>query len=209
MSDLPPLPDPVAHRRHWLEYAATGAALVLSAVSLWVAIGTMDAKTKMVQAASWPFLQAATSDSAPDGSRILIFDMVNAGVGPALVETFEVKLDGRPLRTASEMMQRCCGYDPRKPHPVAIHQPGIGSWTEGNLAGTVIRAGESRRLFAYPMTDANARAWTILRDIVAARRLLARACYCSVFGECWQGSSAGLHPTRVDRCVAPAVPYTE
>jgi hypothetical protein len=203
MSDLPERP------RHWLEYVATGAALLISAISLWVAIRTADANSKMVAAASWPYVQIDTSDATPDGKSVLTFDVSNAGVGPALVETFEVSYFGRPIRSSRELLQICCGFDPTKPRPVFEHQPNIGSWTEGTTGGAVLRAGEVHTFFNYPMTNANQRAWTILRNAVANRRLLARACYCSVFDECWQGGFIGIHPVRVDHCPAPDVPYTE
>ncbi|HUO89344.1 MAG TPA: hypothetical protein VMU08_09230 [Rhizomicrobium sp.] len=206
MSDIPLPPN---RPRHWIEYVATGAALLISAISLWVAIRTADANNKMVAAASWPYLQIDTSDATPDGRQVLSFDMTNAGVGPALVEAFEVSYYGKPIRSSRELLQVCCGFDPAKPRPVSVHQPNIGTWTEGTTGGSVLRAGEVRVFFNYPMTDANQRAWTILKDAVANRHLLARACYCSVFGECWQGGFTGIHPARVDRCAAPAVPYTQ
>jgi hypothetical protein len=209
MSDLPPILEPVPHRRHWLEYVATGAALLISAVSLWVAVSTMDANSKMVTASSWPFLQITTSDAAPDGKSILTIEIGNAGVGPALVENFEVTFNGKSVGSSQELLTLCCGYDPHKPHPVAVHQPNIGSWTEGTVGGSVIRAGESRTFFKLPLTAQNEHTWNILRDAVSNRRLLARACYCSVFEECWQGPFIGLHPTRVDRCVEPKVPYIQ
>ncbi|MBS0471508.1 MAG: hypothetical protein JSR60_10585 [Proteobacteria bacterium] len=205
MTDIQPPLEP--HRRHWVEYVATAAALLISAVSLWVAIRTEDANNKMVAAASWPYLQVSTNDTTPDGQSVLSFDVVNAGVGPAMVETFEVWLDGKPVHSAEEALARCCGYDPKKPHPVVTHQPNIGSWTQGTIANTVIRAGESRTFFKYPQTAANVAAWTTLRNAVSTGRLVARACYCSVFEECWQGVFTGLHPKRVDRCPVPAVPY--
>jgi hypothetical protein len=163
----------------------------------------------MVTASSWPFLQITTSDATPDGKNVLTFEIGNAGVGPALVENFEVIFNGKPVSSSQELLQRCCGYDPRKPHPVSVNQPQIGSWTEGTVAGSVIRAGESRIFFKLPLTAQNEHTWTILRDAVSSRRLLARACYCSVFEECWQGPFLGLHPARVDRCVDPKVPYTQ
>ncbi len=209
MSDIPPILEPAPHRRHWLEYVATGVALLLSAVSLWVAIGTMDANQKMVAASSWPYLQLTTSDAAPDGTDVLTFDIGNAGVGPALVENFEVQYNGKPIASSAQLLQRCCGYDPRQPHPVAVHQPSIGSWTEGTVGGSVIRAGETRNFFKMVRTAQNVHTFNTLREAIAARRLVARYCYCSVFSECWQSPFTGLHPTRVDRCAVPAVPYTE
>lgn len=209
MSDLPPLSEPPIHRRHWLEYVATGAALVLSAVSLWVAIGTMDANTKMVQAASWPFLQIDTSDGTPDGAEIMMFDVVNSGVGPALVQSFEVQLDGKPVKSSADLLTKCCGYDPKKPRPMSVYQPEIGSWTTGTISQSVIRAGETRQFFRLVKTDKNERTYQILKKAVAERRLVARGCWCSVFDECWQGGFIGLHVERVDRCAVPAVPYTQ
>ncbi|HEX4304201.1 MAG TPA: hypothetical protein VHZ78_15500 [Rhizomicrobium sp.] len=209
MSDVPPILEPVPHRRHWLEYVATGVALLLSAVSLWVAVGTMDANQKMVAASSWPYLQITTSDVAPDGSSALTFDVGNAGVGPALVENFEVQYNGKPIASSDQLLHLCCGYDPRKPRPVAVNQPNIGSWTEGTVGGSVIRAGETRNFFKMALTAQNAHTWNILRDAVTTHRLVARFCYCSVFSECWQSLFVGLHPTRVHRCAEPAVPYIE
>jgi len=209
MTDIDPLPQAPHHRRHWLEYVATGAALFISAVSLWVAIGTMDANNKMVAAASWPFLQIDTSDGLPDGTEVMRFDVSNAGVGPAIVQTFETQLDGKPVKSSAELLARCCGFDPKKPRPVIVNQPQIGSWTTGTIAQSVIRAGEMREFFRLVKTDKNDRTYQILKKAVAERRLLARACWCSVFNECWQGSFIGLKAERVDTCAVPAVPYSQ
>jgi len=209
MSDIDPLPPAPHYRRHWLEYVATGAALFISAVSLWVAIGTMDANNKMVAAAVWPFLQIDTSDGLPDGTQVMRFDVSNAGVGPAVVQSFEVQLDGKPLGSSAQLLTICCGYDPKKPHPVATHQPQIGSWTTGTIAQSVIRAGETREFFRLARTEQNDATYNFLKNAVAQRRLLARACWCSVFNECWQGSYVGLNAQRVDRCVVPAVSYSQ
>lgn len=209
MSDIPLPPEPTPHRRHWLEYVATGAALLLSAVSLWVAIGTMEANNKMVAAASWPFLQIDTSDGLPDGTEVMTFDVINAGVGPAMVQTFEVQLDGKPIRSSGDLLTKCCGYDPKKPRPMSVYQPEIGGWITGTIAESVIRAGETRVFFRLAKTDKNGATYAFLKRAVAEHRLLARGCWCSVFEECWQGSFIGLKAQRVDRCEAPAVPYTQ
>ncbi|MEI9993192.1 MAG: hypothetical protein WDM91_01245 [Rhizomicrobium sp.] len=205
MSDIPPPLEP--RPRHWLEYAATGLALALSAISLWVAVGTMDANKKMVAAASWPFLQFSTSDGDAKGNSVLTFEVINAGVGPALVETLEVYYRGKPMTTSHDLLQRCCHYDPRL--GPARDQPRTGSIQVGTVGKTVIRAGESRAFFTYAKTATNADGWEVLRKAVSDGTLVARACYCSVFDECWQGAFTGIHPKRVDRCEVPAVSYTQ
>ncbi len=77
------------------------------------------------------------------------------------------------------------------------------------MADGVLRADEERVFFKYPLTKANARAFQTVKAAVLSRRLVARACYCSVFNECWQGGFTGLHPTPVDRCVPLAVGYQQ
>jgi hypothetical protein len=202
MSDVPPLLEPVPHRRHWLEYVATGAALLLSAVSLWVAIGTMDANTKMVQAASWPFLQLDSSNAlgTPD-KRQIMFSVTNSGVGPAKVESFEMFWKGKPVRRSRDLILRCCGPE---------HDPPLtrGPWTNGTIGGTVIRAGESRMFITYDETPDNKASWDAL-DQARLKELVFRICYCSVFDECFRTDFNALHPARVDRCPVPAAPYKD
>ena len=56
MADLPEIPRHPP--RHWLEYVSTFVAVVISLVSLWVAIETEVANRQMVAASSWPLLIA-------------------------------------------------------------------------------------------------------------------------------------------------------
>ena len=43
----------------------------------------------------------------------------------------------------------------------------------------------------------------------ARREVKFRACYCSVFDECWIGSLKDLEPKRVDRCPPVQITYVE
>ena len=70
-------------RKDWLEYAVTALVLVISVLSLWVAVGTEDANRRMVAAASWPFLEADEGNADEQGLPHLRFTVANSGVGPA------------------------------------------------------------------------------------------------------------------------------
>ncbi len=201
MSDLPPLPEPAIHRRHWLEYVATGAALVLSAVSLWVAVGTMDANRKMVAAASWPFLQIESSDAAGGAQPQMVFSVINSGIGPAKVESFEVLWNGKPVRSSRDLIWRCCG---RK------HSPPLknGSWVTSTIGSTVIRAGEARNFIVYDKLSGDPASWDAL-DLARREQLQYSICYCSVFDECWVTHENNVHPDPVDRCPVPPVSYND
>jgi hypothetical protein len=195
MSDIPPLLETPVHRRHWLEYVATAAALLLSAVSLWVAIGTMDANRKMVAAASWPFLQLDTSNGDAAGHDVISFSVTNAGVGPAVVETFELSWHGIPMHSGQELLEHCCGY-----------KQGQIVWSTGTVAVGVIRTGETRMFITYPKGPKNAATYDAF-NFTRLKGLSYSACFCSVFGECWLSDLRDLHPPRIDKCPAAEVPY--
>lgn len=108
MSGLPPISR---LQRHWLEYVSTVIAVVVSVVLLWVAIGSEDANRKIVAASSWPFLQVMTGNSNAQNRPELIFNVTNAGVGPAKVKSFEVFWKGKPYRSSFQLMHDCCGYE--------------------------------------------------------------------------------------------------
>lgn len=190
--------------RKWFEIAAALAALLVSAVSLWVAIGTEDANRKMVSAASWPLIQFLGSDvDVQTHGQVLSLMMSNAGVGPAKIETFELFYRGRAMRDAGDLMKTCCGYV----RPAATADRPLTS----TVPATVLRAGETRSYLIYARTDATAPVYERL-DAARRREIAVRACYCSVFDECWISDDRDpsvLQPRPVKACIAPPVSYRD
>ena len=141
-------------------------------------------------------------------SARIMLALANSGVGPAKVESFELSWNGKAYATSQAFLADCCGFlpvtfpaDPNAPRtPV----------TTGEVAGVVIRAGETRLFLAMPYGPDNRQVW---RKLDRARfHLSLRACYCSVFDECWVNTVTGrnqLDPAPVDKCPVPAAPYTE
>src|ERR1700757_2331057 len=96
--------------RRWRELVDPFLALVavvVSGISLWVAIGTEQANRRMVAAASWPLLQADTSSL----HSTITFSVLNGGVGPAKLKTFELFWNGKAYPGAHALLSVCCGYD--------------------------------------------------------------------------------------------------
>ena len=177
------------------------AALLVSAVSLRVAIGTEDANRKMVSAASWPLVQFFDSDADENThTQIIKLVVTNAGVGPAKIETFELFWKGKPMRGVRDLLQQCCGYV----RPADIADRPLTS----TLPQSVLRAGENRPFVIFPRTANNALVYDRFND-VRQGGLQYRACYCSVFNECWISTGGSIDPTPVKACVAPKVSYTE
>lgn len=208
MSDVP---KPSRVPRHWLEYVSTFVAVLISVVSLWVALGSEQANRQMVAASSWPILIVGSSNIGQNGEAQLTFRISNDGVGPAKVRTFEVFYKGKAYRSSETLMRACCDRSfktTRSPISPKIER---GAFMTGDMAGSVIRPGEHPAFITYALNDQNSAAWHAL-DAARQSEIAYRICYCSVFDECWIntiGNKEALDPAHVDKCPIPAVPYQE
>lgn len=198
----------IHHTGHrWLDISVAACAVVVSITSLAVAImhgRTMermaDANARLVSANSWPLLQRYYSDNGADGERVTSMVVVNGGVGPAKIEAFELFWKGRAMHDARELIEACClaatpGSGTSAPLPLEV----------SSVQNMILRAGDRIRAYQLaqtPPTDALAN-----RLRAAHADITMRACYCSVFDECWVSDLRTLRPERVARCAAPAVPF--
>jgi hypothetical protein len=188
----PPEPHRTGHR--WVDFTIAGSALLISVVSLFVAIRhgeTMDemaqANARLVQANSWPFLGAHLSR----GEKDVEIGFSNKGVGPAKIAWVEISYDGVPARTMSELLTRCCGFDAE--NPIA--------YKYSVMTNSVLRAGESDDLLFVANGPRSERVFRSLSLNLLKIRL--RACYCSVFDECFIGDGRSLDVTSVKTCLRP------
>lgn len=200
---------PTRRPRHLLEYISTAFAVVVSLISLWVAIGTERANRQMVAASSWPLLEVGSSSVDDKGNSMLLFRVTNTGVGPAKIRSFEVFYKGRPTTGAVSLIRACCKRDFMRPLPGDSAPEDV--FITGGVPGNVIRAGEANTFIQMGPGAGNQPVW---RALDAARNydITYRICYCSVFDECWINTVKGrnqLDPTPVNKCPVPAVPYTE
>jgi hypothetical protein len=197
--------------RHWSDTAVAIGALFVSAVSLWVGVRTEIANEDLVAASTWPFLQIQISNADPNAKLDLQFSVVNTGVGPAKIESFEVFWKGKPYRSGDELLEACCGY-----RVVKATSPEARNHTQllkGPVQGIVLRAGEPEIFIHYPLGPDNLAVWKALDK--AREKMTFRICYCSVLDRCWRGElhselyvQGQLHPQQVKTCPAPAVAYT-
>ncbi|HEY4123609.1 MAG TPA: hypothetical protein VGM36_03285 [Rhizomicrobium sp.] len=200
---------PTRRPRHWLEYISTAFAVIISLISLWVAIETERANRQMVAASSWPMLQVDSSSVDAKGDSVLLFRVTNTGVGPAKVRSFELFYKGRPTTGAVQLIRACCQKDFARTPPDESDPKGF--FITGGVPGNVIRAGEIHTFIQMGLGVKNLALWNALNK---ARNtdISYRVCYCSVFDECWLNTVTGrnqLDPKPVDRCPVPSVGYTE
>ncbi len=177
------------HGANWLEVTISVAALVTSAVSIFIAVRHGEVMEKLVEANSLPFL-SLYSGNYVDGRNVSHFTLRNDGVGPARVMSLRVSLNGRPVRSMGDLLAACC----------AGRSPSTGLVTSNAYSRFIPARGESE-LFAYarpPEVDPEQSLW---RAFDRARgQLKVEACYCSVFEDCYVMQPAAAEARRVKSC---------
>lgn len=194
--------------RHWAESALAIGAVIIAAVSLWVAVDAERTNRELVAAASWPFVGFYSTEPVNAQPRILTLVLTNQGIGPARLESFELFWNGRAQRSPWMLLQSCCVRSEPGSGPVLTPDPAIDTASD---EGIVVRAGESVTFLAYTRTAGDAAVWDALASQYVAS-LSVRYCYCSVFNECWLVSARlgvlrNLNPPRVRTCPRPDIHY--
>lgn len=202
--------------RHWAESALAIGAIVIAAVSLWVAFDAeqtnrqlVASERQLVAANSWPFVEVGENDQTLGGGPGLSLIIMNSGIGPAKIETFELSWKGKPQHGPRDLLLTCCMQSGQSRTETAARIDSILGVS--SPSGVVMRAGQERPFLFLSRTKDDASIVDTLR--AGLRNISFRYCYCSVFDECWLstndfGRRASLSPPRVRACPQPPVRYT-
>ena len=181
-------PRKTGHR--WLDLTVAGAAILISVISLVVAVQQGRVQQQMLAAGSWPILVSETGNIDPETRNLSIKMTVrNDGAGPALLRWIEVRYNGRPVSGYQDLLNRCC---------LAGRRYGEVFVTSTQLGRSVLAPGKSLDWFELQRTDDNIEVWDALNR--ERFRITYDACYCSVLGECWRSSLDGGEPRRIKAC---------
>ena len=172
--------------RNWDALAAVLAALI-GFLALMVSGYTAYVQREQVRAQVWPYLLAGNDDG---NQAIYVY---NKGVGPAIVKTAQVFVDGKP--------------QPDWAHVLAAFGLEEHGYSQSSLNPNVISAGEEVRIIHL----GDKARWQAFRE-AATSRMTMDICYCSTLDECWmysdqhpvgyKSSAQLVHP--IDRC--PYIP---
>ncbi|MGH8283672.1 MAG: hypothetical protein ACRESE_07475 [Gammaproteobacteria bacterium] len=165
----------------WDAVAATIASLI-GLFALIVGGYTAYIQREQVRAQVWPFLLARYSGNASE------FLWINKGVGPAMIESVQVFVDGKPQHDWNGVIH-------------AFHLCTM-KYQQSTLNGYVFPPGEQLVWIKFNNN-------TDFTRFLAAQRtgLVSKVCYCSTLGECWildRGRGTENSRTPVGDC--PAVP---
>lgn len=178
----------------WLPFAMFGHFIVgvpALLISLVVAYGTFiqaGATQRMQQAAAWPFVAYRTGNYTADGDRLISLFFTNNGLGPALIGPVEVRFRGRAMRSPADLLQACCGYQPNRAMQLRTSP----------IVNVALRPGEEVLFMSLPGVTANA--GMVDRLDAVREEIQVRACYCSIFDDCWTVQGSQTKPQPVEVC---------
>jgi hypothetical protein len=205
-----PVPEKVEVRKtgqHTLDMVTSVCALVISAISIFMAWDNGNDMQKLVHANSWPALQLASGNSRDDRTQELYFSVSNAGIGPARVHSFGFWVGGVPVKgewSIENVARACC----EELFNAAVARFGgdvsraLGNYPSQPVGRTFLSPGQHEIVVSWPRIPDNEKIWDAVDHArwTADRRITTRACYCSVFDECWIADSDKFPPHSVPSC---------
>jgi hypothetical protein len=169
-----PTPPPSGKREvKWDAMAAVIASLVgflallVAGYTAYIQRYTAEIQTKQVQAQVWPWLAAGNNDN--EGS----IEVTNKGVGPAIVRSAQVFVDGKPQPDWQHVL-KALG---------TVH-----TYSQVTLNPNVFAPGEKVPVIQFADKDD----YKQFKAAAVTHLTLINICYCSTLGECWMYSDRHL-----------------
>jgi hypothetical protein len=181
-------------RSHLSEIVIGGGVLLISLISLFVAINANRTQERMLAASIWPSLLFSTSNVDAQGVSQIGFDLLNRGTGPARVRWAELRYDGAQVANLDALLRRCCASD------AAAQLAQAHPFTSG-IQNRVVGTDEWVHMLRLPREGTPPALWQAFDR--ERFKVTLRACYCSVLDDCWIYDSARDDPAPVPRCPAP------
>lgn len=203
---IDPTPDSrTALAERWLKFLPammighvliTVPTFVISIALAYATFVQAEATRKIQQSETWPYVSYGTSNISDDGRTEISFALGNDGLGPARVKQIEFLYDGKPIKSPRQFLQSCCGDSPAQPIKFMSSNPEV-----------VLRPGETTQFIRLERRPENAAIWDRLQDELW--KVAIRACYCSIFDDCWVLDTRVSDPRQVALCPADWTDFDE
>ena len=167
-----------------LDLVIAVCALLVSAAATGASWWQSRVIADQLSAQVWPYLSIQTTYN-PDGVAL---DVLNDGLGPAIVRSAVLTIDGKPVSNPADAVRLI--FTNRKGRRMGSQLSDIGP-------GVVIRASATQRVFRLIAP------WAVPQFAAASKRVDFSVCYCSLLGNCWQvAMSQTGDPVPVRTCPA-------
>jgi hypothetical protein len=183
--------------RFWFDFAAATAAIVISMVSVVIAVRGERTQRGLLSANAWPFAEVSL-DIGGDQQSVTV---LNEGVGPARLMSFTAFFNGKPVENGLDLIHQCCGLPPPPVAQAPSRDPAARGISFGEISNNVIRPGESLTWLKMRRETGNETSFDRLGAILPQPTF--RACYCSILDDCWVSTLRTLHPAQVTVCPTP------
>lgn len=172
-------------------------ALIASLALAYFAFVQADATQKMQTGGVMPFVTFGTSNGDEQGNQDIALSLTNNGVGPAILGPIEIRYEGKPITTPLDLLEKCC--TDREPRGLRF--------STSPSTGIAVRPGETVEFISFPRTPTTETVWQALNK--ERWKLKVRACYCSIYNDCWVTEGMQGLPRRVNKCPADWTLYRE
>jgi hypothetical protein len=173
-------------------YLASAFAIVVSLITLWVAVTSNHTQERMLAASTWPTLEYGTGNRDDEGRDLITLELGNNGIGPARLRGVQVFYKGERVRNSVDLLKHCC----------ELHDQPIQTVTSGTR-GRVLKAGDRITFMAFPKAINPEEIWKRFNQ--ERFKVEVRACYCSVLNDCWNFDSTRTNAEPMKSCPALAV----
>jgi hypothetical protein len=158
------------------------AALIVSLSAMVVGLYEASLQRAHDRAEVWPHVELATLTN-PQGATVIL---ENGGLGPAIIKTVAVTVDGRHRRSWPDALQALLGALP-------------ADYNNRTVVDHALRSGEQVTVVALGTKDLPKQFWPTVQ------RVRVTVCYASIFGDYWELSArlgASNYWRSVDGCPA-------
>ena len=168
-------------------HLASILAVLVSVVSLGVALSSNRTQERLLAASAWPALEMGTGNRNDEGGEVITLSLGNNGVGPARLRGVRVFYKGEFAGDSRRLLKQCCAAGDSPSNDV----------TSGTR-GRVLKAGDQIFLMTLPKATNSGEMWQ--RFDRARFEVAVQACYCSVLDDCWIFDSTRMDPEPVRSC---------
>ncbi|HTV91573.1 MAG TPA: hypothetical protein VMG98_02555 [Verrucomicrobiae bacterium] len=189
-----------------LDFFIAIAALLVSTLTAATLLYQTHVISDQYAATIWPYLSSG-STADPNG---LALTVANDGLGPALIESAQLSIDGVPVPSWGAYFARLMRDPPLRAYFLKVRRlsaagklPSYAGITTGSISpGTTIRPGDKLTILHVHLP-------ALPLPAMLRHTLVLDFCYCSLNGSCWTlhndtRSEKSEQPKSVSRCTTSA-----
>jgi hypothetical protein len=170
---------PIVRLTRW-QTVLSVVSIFIAIVALYAALTESAAVRQQTAASVWPIVQLHIEDYDDGTQAGFSIALTNAGVGPARLRAFRLRIRGKPARSWAEALALVDSE----------LAPGV---SRSFVRNRVLRPDETVTLIATEVADLARR----LQAAAADAESSVSFCYCSIFDDCWvSGSGVTIQTPR-------------